>query len=1125
MAEVVLDDTIVRAFMNLFRGRVDAWGSVEGRSNKEKVTKKHYERHLKGEISLGVYMLQDDSSCWFFTVDFDEPDTRKALRIRQEFRDNGIPVYLAASKSKGYHIYGFADKEPFQAKDIRRLANGILERLNLECEVFPKQDSLDGMTPFGNYVNLPCFGHTRQFIKGDLKAVPLAEAVKQIQRIPKSKIEEFLKSLPPPVIPTVMKVKGGAKKGKHPPCIEAIMKGVAQPGRDLAAFALARHFLDQNYTEAEVLGLLQTWDANNRPPINDVHLLQTKVRSAAKGYSFGCSSITSDAYLKGFCVGEDTCIWLKIITQEKMKKGLIREMSFCETETHIYEEIVVQGSKPCFLAYEKSTGGISYVGSLDYPDFRIVPIQSAEITEGAVTLPTGIEEYGSAVVLVEEVKALIKTYVDLPDVALEFSTWYIMMSWVYDRLNTISYLRFQGDTGCGKSRALDVIGRLCYKPLMMAGAVTPAPIYREIRRFRGTVILEEADFSDTSEKSEVITILNCLAPGTKVISNPKAKDIEQIAIGDLVLGHNGRFLPVTRVFERDYIGNLVEITPGYSNVPIKISPEHIVLTKDGWVEAGDINLKDRLAIPKPRVDEQDIEELNFKVKVPFREKGKQSERGRWCQKQSALLNIPFSEEIAWVLGLYIAEGCPHSENYIVYTVNKDELEIIQRVVSIFERYFNYRPSLSYQGNTCHINICINGLGQAFAALFGDKARNKSIPKEFLYLPTAKIRALLRGIFDGDGHQQPEQGHMQGSTSSEGLVYQIRFLLGSRLNILPGIYNKGLGDKIIQGRKVKTTTRWHIRVSAYDMPKLGYNVPTTLMPRTRHLQEDDNYWYVLIHKITLTPYTGKLFNLAVEEDESYSLLNLHCHNCGFERNRPVIRCSRDNPDNLEILPCFGPKVFATRFRFSDIALEARCLTFIMEETDRDDIPPLLGSKFHVKEELLRKKLLLWRLRNYQGIDPDAVEGIELGRLEPRLKQIGLPFCIPFKDQPDVLERFKQFLHAYGDEIIEERYSSLNGQVLCALFKMADLHGKDMVSSTLISDCLQEDFKVEKSSVSVGKTLKSLHITRSNRRVAGTRARYLNWDNKLMVKLMRRYLPKEIIKDYESLLEEAKIDMEV
>jgi len=506
-----IDEATVTAFMSLFRGRADAWGSVEGRSNKERVTKKHYERHLSGETSLGVYMLQDDGTCYFAAIDLDEQDTHKGLAIRQEFRNAGLPAYLAASKSKGFHIYLFAGKEPFLAKDIRRVCHGVLSKLNIQVELFPKQDTLDEVIPLGNYINLPCFGFTRPFLRGDLKEISVEEAVKQVQRIPKGKIDGFLKSLPvpPPIIlPQGKEKKGRPKKSYNPPCIDKILKGVSQPGRDEAAFALARHYLDQNYTEPEVLAVLQRWDINNRPQLNDPHLLETKVRSASKGYAFGCSSIQNNPNLSAFCCGEDTCFWLKAQNEEKKKKGLIREQTFHETETHLYEQIAQEG-KSLFASYEKTTQVVTYIKNIEYPDFSIAPVQGQEATEEVVYFPSGVMDYGDTVKLKAEIRDHINCYVDLAEQDLEYCSWYVIGTWVYDRLNTVAYLAFLGDTGVGKSRALDIVGKLCYKALMMAGAVTPAPIYREIRKFRGTIILEEADFRESTEKSEVVTILNC----------------------------------------------------------------------------------------------------------------------------------------------------------------------------------------------------------------------------------------------------------------------------------------------------------------------------------------------------------------------------------------------------------------------------------------------------------------------------------------------------------------------------------------------------------------------------------------------------------------------------------------
>lgn len=759
---------IVKTFATFYRGRTDAWGSVEGRSNKEPVTEQHYKNHLDGGISIGIYPLLDDGTCWFAAVDLDKKDWDMAIKIRQGFADSGIAAHISESKGKGYHITCFAGPEAFIAKDIRRIAYHILDKLKITAEVFPKQDKLDDVIPLGNYINLPCFGPTRSFLDKDKKYIHAEEFLKRIQLNPKSVVDAIITTLPPPVVARIMLAptpKGEEKKAKkrssgrrEPPCIEMMIKGIPGGGRDVAAFALARHYLDDLYTPEEVLGLLQVWDAKNKPPLNDLRVLETKVRSAMKGYAFGCGSVSGEPLLAGFCVGEHKCEYIQKLTAEKIKQGLIREQSFMETDAYIYEEIYDSG-KAAFACYEKSTGKVDMRPKVEYPDLTIVPINGPEITEGCVTLPTGIEEYGDTLSLVAEIRKHILRYVDLQEGPLELSAWYILMSWVYDRLGTLSYLRFLGDTGTGKSRCLDVIGRLAYKPMMMAGAVTPAPIYRMIRRFRGTLILEEADFRDSSEKGEVVTILNS---------------------------------------------------------------------------------------------------------------------------------------------------------------------------------------------------------------------------------------------------------------------------------------------------------------------------------------------------------------------------------GFEKFRPVIRCVKDNPDQMDVLPIFGPKIFATRYDFTDIALEARCLTFTMEETEREDIPPLLGADFYSSAEHLRNKLLLWRLRNLEKTDQSSVEKIDLGNIEPRLKQIGLPFAVPFKDYPEVLAKFREFIQGYNRNLISDRGDSKNGKVVLSIFKLAKENGKDQVTASMIANFMGDEFKIETTAPGVGRILRSLNIGHSSRKIGGSQGKFLIWKNRLMRKLLRKYIPDpEEYRDLviESVEPQSTLDTEV
>jgi len=518
---IPVSDATIEAFASFFRGRTDAWGGVEGLCNKEQVTFEHYRRHLEGKTSLGVYMLLDDGKCWFAAADLDQKDQDKILAIKEGFAEVGVHAYPCYSKGKGFHLYVFADKEPFDAHEIRRLFVSVLTKLNIQCEIFPKQDKLDDKIPLGNYINLPLFGmNTRLFFTKAKIIVPADQVLPLFQRNSNETIAIARKTIPDPATikqtaPQATKVKGRPKKIKTPACIDRLLKGVHAGERDVAAFALSRWYLEQNFLPEEVLPYLELWDSKNTPPIGNSNTLLAKIQSAAKGYGFGCASIVNEPLLSDCCPGEAQCVWLKEKTEERKKNGLIRELSFHVTDTHLFEQIYDGKEKTQFVSYELSTGATQIVDNIEYPSYTVVPVHGAELTESVIKFPTGIATPNGSLIelenqLISEVIQLVYDYVELPE---QRDYWivahYVLLTWVYDKMNTISYLRFRGDTGVGKSRALTVIGGVCYKPLMMSGAVTPAPIYREIRRFRGTVILEEADFSDSSEKGEVVTILNC----------------------------------------------------------------------------------------------------------------------------------------------------------------------------------------------------------------------------------------------------------------------------------------------------------------------------------------------------------------------------------------------------------------------------------------------------------------------------------------------------------------------------------------------------------------------------------------------------------------------------------------
>lgn len=125
-----------------------------------------------------------------------------------------------------------------------------------------------------------------------------------------------------------------------------------------------------------------------------------------------------------------------------------------------------------------------------------------------VLFPSAPEEYGSEDELLAEIEAFLHRYVDLTPLFEKVAAYYVLFSWVYDAFQELPYLRFRGDYGSGKTRALLTVGSLCYKPIFASGASTVSPIFRILDAFRGTLIVDEADFRLSDERAEVVKILN-----------------------------------------------------------------------------------------------------------------------------------------------------------------------------------------------------------------------------------------------------------------------------------------------------------------------------------------------------------------------------------------------------------------------------------------------------------------------------------------------------------------------------------------------------------------------------------------------------------------------------------------
>lgn len=141
---------------------------------------------------------------------------------------------------------------------------------------------------------------------------------------------------------------------------------------------------------------------------------------------------------------------------------------------------------------------------------RLVPYKPTNnlIATGCVLLPSAIGSRLSTDELVLRITTFIRRYVQLSDGFAKLAPYYVLLSWVYDAFGELPYLRFRGDYGTGKTRALMTLGSICYKPFFASGASTVSPLFHVLDSFRGTMVLDEADLRFSDATAELTKILN-----------------------------------------------------------------------------------------------------------------------------------------------------------------------------------------------------------------------------------------------------------------------------------------------------------------------------------------------------------------------------------------------------------------------------------------------------------------------------------------------------------------------------------------------------------------------------------------------------------------------------------------
>jgi len=241
----------------------------------------------------------------------------------------------------------------------------------------------------------------------------------------------------------------------------------------------------------------------------------------------------------------------------------------------------------------------------------------------------------------------------------------------------------------------------------------------------------------------------------------------------------------------------------------------------------------------------------------------------------------------------------------------------------------------------------------------------------------------------------------------------------------------------------------------------------------------------------------------KSDETEDIIKIL--NNGYQRGKPVIRCSSENYDKVKYFDPFCSKIISSRKQFNDRALESRCITEVMKETDRTDIPIDLTNSFFEEQMTLRNKLLLYRFKTWNKINTEETVKIDFGHIQPRVKQSFLPFTVLFQHDKKILDNFIVEVISFNNKLIEENSTNLDGMIVNSFIEMKKGYFPIITSKDIRNELVNQHGYSEKLNARiVGKHLKALGFVSRAKTIEGKTQRLLEIEDVRLKHLIYRYV---------------------
>ena len=363
----------------------------------------------------------------------------------------------------------------------------------------------------------------------------------------------------------------------------------------------------------------------------------------------------------------------------------------------------------------------------------------------------------------------------------------------------------------------------------------------------------------------------CFIKGTLVLTSNGYKKIEDINKNDKVLTHKNRYKKVKKPMT-----NIADHIYKLSTMPSEdlfVTEEHPFYVREKYFEWNNNTKKKERKFKEPIWKE--IKELNkdYYVGVAINQKkklpkwnGVQDNRYNESYKINKLSSLFKNNDFWWIVGLYIGNGCniinelKNDYRTVIYTSKKNNMyKKIERKLRKLD--INYtkvidKNTFKYYIRSKELSIYLNQ--------FGNYTYRKKLTNDIFDLPKNKLKKVIQGYLY-DSINKDVKRYTITSVSQE-LIYGVGQIIAKAYNVPYSIC------------KNKTSNTTYIKgglVNHQDMYTIKFDLKNKLQNKSFF---EDSYLWFPINDLKKQEYNGLVYNMEVEDDNSYTVNNIICHNC-------------------------------------------------------------------------------------------------------------------------------------------------------------------------------------------------------------------------------------------------------